>query len=327
VSARANGKLLQHVLRLGRATLFVAAWIASLIAAAALVARFIPVTNHKVLTVAAWSPYLMVCALLAALLLLLTRRWWSASVAVILTAAAILVELPLFVGSGQAPANSVPIRVLTANLREGAADPEALVAITRDRTDVLLVQELTPSQDGLDSDLPYKVLDARPFAAGVGIWSRYPVVRSSRIPGYELGVLSAAVRVPQAADDFIVSVAHLVGPWPQPLDGWRQEIAMLPGTMGEIAAGAGNSAAIVAGDFNATFDMEPFRRLLRNGFRDAAEQSGAGLTPSFAADSALPPVFGIDHILTLNSSASDVRTVRIPGSDHLGLSATIHIPG
>ena len=33
---------------------------------------------------------------------------------------------------------------------------------------------------------------------------------------------------------------------------------------------------IVAGDFNSTTDMRPFRALLRNGYRDAAEQSGAG---------------------------------------------------
>jgi endonuclease/exonuclease/phosphatase family metal-dependent hydrolase len=82
----------------------------------------------------------------------------------------------------------------------------------------------------------------------------------------------------------------------------------------------------VAGDFNATYDMEPFRRLLRNDFRDAGEQSGAGLAASYPADSSVPPLLGIDHVLTFNSQASDAHTVRIPGSDHLGLSATVHLP-
>jgi endonuclease/exonuclease/phosphatase (EEP) superfamily protein YafD len=82
---------------------------------------------------------------------------------------------------------------------------------------------------------------------------------------------------------------------------------------------------IVAGDFNATVDMKPFRRLLHNGFRDAAEQSGAGLVATYPADSAIPPLIGIDHILTFNSTARDARSVRIPGSDHLGVMAYVDV--
>lgn len=302
------------------------------IATAALTARFIPVTNHLVLALAAWFPYLAIGAGLAALLLLFTRRRYIAAVALLLTAAAAAVEIPLFVGSNEAPANTVPVRVLTANVREGAVDPEPLVAIARDRADLLLVQELTPQladglvDKGIDSAFPYKALDARPFAAGVGIWSRYPIVGSRRIPGYRLGMLSATVRVPEAASDAVVVVTHLAGPWPQPIDDWVGEITTLPEALRRITTSARGGTAIVAGDFNATYDLQSFRRLLGDDIRDAAEQSGAGLTPTFPADSAVPPLLGIDRIMTLNSSATDVETVRIPGSDHLGLSATVHIP-
>ncbi len=55
-------------------------------------------------------------------------------------------------------------------------------------------------------------------------------------------------------------------------------------------------------------------------------QAGAGLTPTTPADASVPPSIGIDHILTFQSSAIDVRTVRKPGSDHLSLIATIHVP-
>ncbi|WP_442521722.1 hypothetical protein, partial [Salmonella enterica] len=58
---------------------------------------------------------------------------------------------------------------------------------------------------------------------------------------------------------------------------------------------------------------------------DVADQSGAGLTPTYPAGRRVPPLLGIDHILTRNSSASGVHTVRIPGTDHLGLAATIHL--
>jgi len=318
--------------RLRRTALYVVAWVAFVIAAAGLAAQFMPVTNHTVLILAALSPYLMTLAGLSAFLNALTRRWWSVSAALVLTAMAVLVELPMFIGPDPVPTNTVEVRVLTANVYEGAADPKALVAIARSRADLVVVEELTPglaeslADEGLTSEFPYSTVDARPYAAGVGIWSRYPVVRSSRITGYQLGVVSAVIRAPQAAEDTVVLAAHLVGPWPQPIDGWRQELAKLPDTLTEVATAAGQGAAIVAGDFNATIDMEPFRRLLRTGFRDAAEQSGAGLTPSYSADSAIPPYIGIDHVLTLHSSATDVQTVRIPGSDHLGLSATVHIP-
>ncbi len=291
-----------------------------------------PVTNHIILRWAALSPYLMGGTAVAAVLLLFTRRWWAAGAAAILTGVVVFVELPLFLGD-QVPPNSVPVRVLTANLREGKANSRALVAIARTRADILIFEELTPGlvtalvHDGLTADFPYRVTDAQPGAGGVGIWSRYPVTGSSLIAGYELGVLSADIRAPGTADDLAVLAAHLAGPWPQPIDDWRDEIARLPATMGEIAAKVGNGAVIIGGDFNATFDMAPFRRLLRNGFRDAAEQSGSGFTPSFSAESWTPPLIGIDHILTYNSAAGSVETVRIPGSDHLGLIATVYVPG
>ena len=199
-----------------------------------------------------------------------------------------------------------------------AVPPEALI--------IELTEHALIDLRVVNADFPYSAVDARPSAAGVGIWSRYPIVRSSRVTGYELGVVSAVIRVPGAAQDTAVLAAHLVGPWPQSIDGWHRELTMLPSTLREFATSAGQGAAIVAGDFNATFDMEPFRRVLHTGFRDAAEQSGAGLTPTYSAESAIPPDIGIDHVLTLHSSATDVHTVRVPGSDHLGLVATVHVP-
>ncbi|WP_457221860.1 endonuclease/exonuclease/phosphatase family protein [Mycolicibacterium sp. CBM1] len=304
-----------------------------LIAAAALAARFVSVTNHAVLALTAWSPYLMLAAGISTLFAVLTRRWRAASAALTLTAAVVAAELPLFLGDDQAGAGAVAVRVLTANLREGQADMAALTTIAEDQADLLIVQELTPravgilTRSGLDSEFRYRALDTQPHdPGGVGIWSRYPVVRWSRVHGYALGVIKAAIRIPEAAADTMVLAAHVVGPWPQPISGWREELAAFPATMNQAAAEAGLGAVIVAGDFNATFDMKNYRALLQNGFRDVAEQSGAGLTPSFRADGSLPPLIGIDHIVTHTSSASAARTVRVPGSDHLGLVATVHVP-
>jgi endonuclease/exonuclease/phosphatase (EEP) superfamily protein YafD len=84
---------------------------------------------------------------------------------------------------------------------------------------------------------------------------------------------------------------------------------------------------VVAGDFNATRDNAEFRALVCNGYRDAAEQAGAGLTRTHPADvPMLPPIFALDHILTRHCVATRLRTQRIEGSDHRALIADIAIP-
>lgn len=314
-----------------RAVVFLLAWFVSVGGAVALAARYVPVVNHSVLIVAALSPYLTVAASVAAAALLFAWSPRIAVVALLPAVAAVAVQLPLFLGAGKPAADTVAVRVLTANLREGSAEPQPLADLARERADVVVMQELTPalaaSLDPLKSEFPYRALDAQPYAAGVGIWSRYPIEQFSRNPEYQLGMVTASLRVPGAASAVTVLAAHVAGPWPQPIDDWRREMAALPRTLATLASITGPGAAIVAGDLNATSDMEPFRRLLREGFRNAAEQAGAGLVRTFPADMPMPPFIGIDHILTRNSSATDVETVQIPGSDHLGVTATVHVPG
>jgi endonuclease/exonuclease/phosphatase (EEP) superfamily protein YafD len=82
----------------------------------------------------------------------------------------------------------------------------------------------------------------------------------------------------------------------------------------------------VAGDFNATYDVQPFRRLLRNGYRDAAEQGGSGFTPTYPANATPPPLIAIDHILTRRCTATSTDVVPLPGSDHRGLVSSIAVP-
>lgn len=306
-------------------------WFAFLTSALALASRFVPVVNHTVLFVAGFSPYLMVGALAAAVPLLLNHRWIAAAPCLALVVAATALQIPRFIPSAPRPEHRVAVRVLTANLHNGNADPQALAAAAREKADVLLLQELTPELakrlDTLDTEFPYRSVDARPFANGIGIWSRYPIVQSTRDPGYELGLVTARLRVPGSASELTVVSLHIVGPWPQPIEPWRREMAALPSTLTALVRSVGQGALITAGDFNASVDMQPFRAVLAAGFHDAGEQAGAGLTRTYPADTAMPALIGIDHILTVNGSASDVHTVAIPGSDHRGLCGTIHVAG
>ena len=314
-----------------RVVVYLVAWFATVIAVVALAVRYVPVVNHAVLIVAALSPYLAIAAsgLAAALLFGYSPR--LAAVALLVAVFAVAVQVPQFIGAGRPGADTVAVRLLIANLKEGSADPDRLTELARDRADVILVQELTPGLAAalnarLGSSFPFRSLEAEMAANGVGIWSRHPIEGSDSDSRFQQGLVIATLRVPGVAPAVTVASVHLTGPWPQPIHDWRREIGALPQALAAMASAAGQRPIIVAGDFNATVDMVPFRRLLREGFRDAAEQAGAGLVRTFPADRSVPPLIGIDHILVRNSAVSDVATVRVPGSDHLGVAATVHVP-
>ena len=79
---------------------------------------------------------------------------------------------------------------------------------------------------------------------------------------------------------------------------------------------------MLAGDFNATFDHAEFRRLLGRGYRDAAEQAGVALRPTWRVGRTLPPTVAIDHVLAdRRIRVVSARSVAIPGSDHRGVLA------
>jgi endonuclease/exonuclease/phosphatase (EEP) superfamily protein YafD len=301
--------------------------VAFAIAGLALVSRYLPITHDVVLVTAAFSPYLMLCAPVSVVLLALARRWILAVVAVGLMVATLSVQVPLYRGSDAVETTGVGLRVISANLHEGEADPGYLVRSAREQADVIAFQELTPhevdrlSAAGLDATFPYRWLDPRDGASGVGVWSRLPMHAAKRIGGYTFALVSAQIRVTGISIDPTVLVAHVAGPWP--IDDWRRDLDQLPVTLLEAAEQTGRGSVIVAGDLNSTTDMRPFRDLLRNGYRDAAMQSGAGIRPTFPGDWTLPPLIAIDHILTRSCTATSLRTIKIPGSDHRGLAARV----
>ncbi len=319
-------KLHQHNTIRVLATVFGA--LTLVLAAAGLVARYLPITNEVVLALAALSPYLIVAGLVAMLLFAVVRRWVPTIVSALLCVVLLLVLLPRYLGPERGAVPSVPVRVLTANLGLGEADPKAVVAMARDAADILVVQELTPGliagllAAGLDGVMPYRTVDPARNAQGIGIWSRYPIFDAQAVTGYQLAMRIARIGVPSVRFAPTVLAVHLAAPWVQPLQYFRADLARFPTTLQAAARNAGSGAVIVAGDMNSTYDMRPFRQLLDEGYRDAAEQAGAGLTRSFPAT----PVFGIDHVLVRNATAASVQTVPVPGSDHRGLSTVIEIP-
>lgn len=315
-----------------RSALTGAGLIALVAATVGIVARYLPITNHFALLAAVISPYLTIGAPLAFVAMALAKRWAIVIVAACLSVACIVFASPFHFGWAQQPSQSATVRVMTANIYLGLADATALAAAASSDADILAVQELTfdsmrhLANAGLDKEFPYRVLYPHDIASGAGLWSRYPISSAKPIPGFEMVFLSARLRVPGVAVDPGILVAHMSGPWPQPITDWREDMNLLPRAMKDAAMQAHGGAVVVAGDFNSTGSMSTFRQLLRNGYSDAAEQANAAWTPTYPSNTSVPPVIEIDHVLLRNCVASAVKTLLIPGSDHRALVATVEIP-
>jgi endonuclease/exonuclease/phosphatase (EEP) superfamily protein YafD len=302
------------------------------VGAAGLASRYLPIDNEVILVVAAGSPYLTVAGVIALILLALARRWVLTILAAVLCVVMVGVQLPRFIGPEKAAVPSVAVRVVTANLGFGRADPGAVTELALSSADVLVIEELTPeaaaglSSAGLDETFPHSVLNPENKAFGIGVWSRYPILDSAHIEGYQMPMLRVHIQVPGVKFATTILAVHLAAPWVQPLHYFRDDLARFPDTLREVARDAGSSAVIVAGDLNSTIDMQPFRKFLAEGYRDAGEQVGAGLTRTYPSKPWPEPMIGIDHVLVYNSVASSVRTVELPGSDHRGLATIIEVP-
>jgi endonuclease/exonuclease/phosphatase (EEP) superfamily protein YafD len=135
--------------------------------------------------------------------------------------------------------------------------------------------------------------------------------------------LGVRLQVPGCAVDPTVVAVHLESP--VDIVGWRADLAALPTMLREADAWAGAGAVMVAGDFNSTLDMRPFRNGLA-GYADAVRQAGAGYPATFPnLRRGTVPLFVIDHVLTLRCTATGAHTAGIAGSDHRALVTEIQL--
>ncbi|PZS31984.1 MAG: endonuclease/exonuclease/phosphatase family protein [Pseudonocardiales bacterium] len=299
-----------------------------ILAIAALVVQEVAFGAAPLLAITAFAPYIEFGAA-ASLAIFAAGRMLAG----VLLATACLIGL-VVTHAGLFVADTAPsgprLTVLTANLKVGGADARDLVASVRSHhVDVLMVQELTgPELDalsaaGLGAMLPYSVSEARPLYAGTGMWSRYPLSGISRRSDFVNAFVTASIRPSAAMPAVQLAALHLPGPFPVSAD-WTRDVERLR----HLLAGWSRAApVIIGGDFNATLDTARFHTLLADGFRDAADQAGAGLTATYPADLWLPPLIAIDHVLTRDAVATRIDTLTIPGSDHRALLVRIGVAG
>jgi endonuclease/exonuclease/phosphatase (EEP) superfamily protein YafD len=293
---------------------------------------FTPAPRRLVLATS-FVPFATIGYLLAALLLLVGWRLTSGRlrrVAAGLAALSLLgsvghaaLLVPLYVGSH---ASGRPdLVVMTSNLRLGFADMTTVgqVALAQD-VDVLVLEEVTPveaaSMAALQGRFPYHAGVPAAGAYGTMVFSRYPLRDVVRLP---ISKGTWRMRV-QAPTPFWFVGVHTAQPLSKAA-AWRSDHAWLLRAVHDLPG-----PVVLAGDFNATLDHRPMRRLLSAGFADAARQANSGWDPTWPgagdADGGLP--FGLhlltlDHVLTRQYSAISTRTYTIPQSDHRALVARL----
>jgi len=229
----------------------------------------------------------------------------------------------------QPPAAGPVLRVLTANLLVGRAGAETVVdLVVRQHADVLFVQELTSEaaarlqQAGLSDLLPHLATQPESHTRG-SIYARYPLRGEPLSAPESAARCTARLELPsgQSVQLTCIHAAPPRPPWsPGATARWRRQLSALPAP--------GERPSILAGDFNATLDHAPFRRLLRRGYADAASQAGHGLSLTWGPrPGRRPALLAIDHVLVDRRCAVVTTSTHwLAGSDHRALYAELRLP-
>ncbi|MGH3692575.1 MAG: endonuclease/exonuclease/phosphatase family protein [Pseudonocardiaceae bacterium] len=133
--------------------------------------------------------------------------------------------------------------------------------------------------------------------------------------GALLGSLSATITV--EGRQFTLVAVHPAPPIPSQVPQWRAELDQM--------AKWCTTPAIIAGDFNATLDHPPFKRLMSSGCVDAAALTGNALTGTWPSSWPRLLAAPIDHVLLAGPrrTVSSFGVHDITGSDHRAVLATV----
>ncbi len=274
-----------------------------------------------------YTPYVAAAALLVFGVTVALRNWAATAVAGVATACLLAAVLPrAFAGEATTASPARELRIFSANIHLGGADPKALLAmIDRFRPDVVSLQELTPGfaeklrAAGIERRFPHAVLALRPQAAGAGIYARLPLIKLPEPKRFRFRMPRAALKLPGGRVIRIVD-AHPFPPNRGSVGLWEAGLRSLP------SAGRG-APWVLAGDFNATLDHARLRAVLDRGYRDAGDATGKGLETTWPAGRVFPPPVTIDHVLADDRlGIVEYGVEGLPGSDHRAIHAVLALP-
>jgi endonuclease/exonuclease/phosphatase family metal-dependent hydrolase len=280
------------------------------------------------LTPLALVPYALLLVWLAGWALPHRRRAWVLVVPLAGLAMHVWWLSPLYVGPNPPPSAAArPLVVMTGNLDLGRADGTAVVAAaTAARVDVLVLEEVTPGElatmnrAGLSELLPHHAGSAAPDDVGTMVFSRDRLGHAGPLPA-----VARSWQVTVQAPDGPVLLFAVHGHTPNDPAAWHRTLDTIDALAVEEHPG------LVVGDFDATLDQRPMRRLATDGFRSVTELANEGWQPTWPSNGLfhvfglpLPMLVQIDHVLVgSRMAAMSSHTVAIPGTDHRALVATV----
>ncbi len=291
--------------------------------------RVFPPTDGEPALAASFIPYATLayalCLLCFGLALALARRKRVLSVLTLAIAALLALHLswlaPLFVPDPR-PATTRTFTLLSLNIRGELGDATDIVAQSRD-SDVVVLLETTPRAirdlhaAGMDDRFAYSAGKDSPGSASA-IYSRFPLTAVQPLPQTSFQMWQATAQIPRLGGVRIIA-AHPCNPFCG-RGYWPAEHALLQ----RVIARELDRPLVVAGDFNAVDDHLPMRQLYRLGLTSATDIVGAGWLPTYPANAPIPPLIPIDHILLDDRlTATSITRIRVTGTDHLGLVATV----
>ena len=278
----------------------------------------------------AFTPYAALSSPLPVVVGLLVRRWVVAGVAAVAMLAFAIALVPRAVAGPEPDAQGPRLVVMSSNLYLGQADARAVLRIAREHdVDVWSLQELRPrlmarlDRAGALRTFPERVLDPREGASGSRVLSRTPLRAVDTSPNRKGHAEPEVELRVDGAPPVRIKAVHpappvnaIAAPY------WQDALAALPSSDGR------GDVQILAGDFNATLDHPELRGLLDRGYTDAADAVGKGFVwtwPARRRTRALP--LTIDHVLVDERvKVEKVEVVRVPGSDHRAVIATLRLP-
>jgi len=230
---------------------------------------------------------------------------------------------PFFVPDGR-PATTAPFRVLSVNILSHGADARRLADAAR-YADIVVLLEVEPEalqaldEYGWSKRFPYAIGQEDYGVNGSAIYSRFPLSDSELLPQTTFRQWMATAEVPELGPVRVIGV-HPCNPYCG-MSRYKSEHRLIRRIAAEQPA---DLPLVVAGDFNAVDDHQAMQALRSDGLRSATDVAGAGWLPTYPAGRRFPALIPIDHVLVnRHLTATDVRTVEVPGTDHLGVLATL----
>jgi endonuclease/exonuclease/phosphatase (EEP) superfamily protein YafD len=279
-----------------------------------------------------FTPYVGLVSPLPLLVALVLRRWVVAALALVVVAAFAHALLPrALAGPQPVVRDGVTVRMMTANLYLGQADPRAVVdLVRRGRVDVLALEELPPKaltrldRAGLQRIMPYRRYEVgNGGASASGLFARRPITtlpaeNSLGRQGQPRGLIAVPPALP--IDVEVIHPPPPINPGNRGI--WNHMLGELTRPPG------GDRLRMLAGDFNATLDHHELRRLLGDGgYVDAADAVGAGYDTTWPAGRDYPPEITIDHVFVdPRVRVEDVSVHTVARSDHRAVIATLVLP-